>query len=173
KVIGHLPEGWESMSIADLENQKMERSSNWSLIETSVFLRVAAIIFVVISHSGLTAVGGGTHVLTMLVGSNFARFQLGELSRGHPWNVIARYAWKILIPYYILAVVFWLWTGNLDPSIFFMYQNMVGVHWTIAFPFWFVQVIMQCLLIVAIMFSIPVLRSKIKDNPWLVSFVML
>ncbi|MFK8051680.1 MAG: AMP-binding protein [Woeseiaceae bacterium] len=173
KSLGHLPDDWETKSIAALENEEAPATSIWAKLEMSILLRSTAILCIVLSHSGWKLVGGGTFLLFLLIGANFARFQYREFTEGKIWNMLPWYSTKILVPYFFGAVIYSLMTDYFNPLIFLLIQNFWGVGYTIIFPFWFVQVLLQCLLLLGILLSIPVLLKRLRNSPWPTSFAIL
>ncbi|MEL7298077.1 MAG: AMP-binding protein [Pseudomonadota bacterium] len=173
KTLGHLPDDWEHQPIEALERSTAPAPSRWAKLEMSVLLRSAAILCIVLSHSGWQVVGGGTYLLFLLIGANFARFQFREFSEGKIWTMLPWYSAKILVPYFFGAVIYSLMTDYFNPLVFLLIQNFYGVGWTIIFPFWFVQVLLQCLLLLGIILMIEPLLRQLQQKPWLASFMML
>lgn len=173
KALGHLPDDWEHQTIADLEQSTAPEPSRWAKLEMSVLLRSAAILCIVLSHSGWQVVGGGTYLLFLLIGANFARFQFREFTEGKIWTMLPWYSAKILVPYMFGAIIYSLMTDYFNPLIFLLIQNFYGVGWTIIFPFWFVQVLLQCLLLLGIVLTIKPLLRQLQVNTWRTSIAML
>ncbi|MEL7298143.1 MAG: AMP-binding protein [Pseudomonadota bacterium] len=173
RILGYLPDDWEHMSIEALENGAKTSGSRWAKLETSVLLRSTAIFCIVLSHSGWKLVGGGTFLLFLLIGANFARFQFREFSEGRIWQMLPKYCLNILIPYYCGAILFGFQQDYFSPYLWALIQNFWGVGYTILFPFWFVQVLLQCLFVIALFLSIKPLLRRLRNTPWLTSFCIL
>ena len=185
KSLGQLPKQWDLLSISDLEKLKSHSATTpekggWlsrliplSEMEMTTFLRTVAILCVVATHARYEIVHSGTLLLFLLIGYNMARFKTDELLSDRRWAKLSKYAGAILVPYYILAVAHAIWSNKISPEIFFLYQNLVERDLTIAFPFWFVQVLIQCLIIFGLLLSIPAIRTYLKKDMWQHSFYLL
>jgi len=174
KRFGIAPADWDKMTVGQLEKiGRKSRSSIFSWLDTSVFLRAIAIMGVVATHSGKDALGGGTLLLFALIGYNMARFKSADLIEGKIWQWVKTYAIVILIPYYLVAALFLGWTRSFEPDVLLLYANLIHAKITVVFPFWFVQVLLQCLIILGVMFSLPSLRRFASRSPVTFSFSVL
>lgn len=174
KHLGSLPGNWDKLSISELESQK-KSVSKLSKIETSTLFRALAITAVVVLHSGVKWVGGGLILLVMMVGLNFARFQSAKLISGEVWGTFWSYFKKILIPYFVLTIAYMLWRREWDWSILAFYGNLIPIaeQQKAIFAAWFIQLLFQCLLIIALMFSFKGIRSAFTSNEWKASIIVL
>ena len=172
---GFVPTDWDKMAIERLEKIEIKNNSSMlSWIEASIFLRVIAILGVVATHSGVSAMGGGTLLLFALIGYNMGRFKSKEFFEGNIWPWIKSFSIIILIPYYALVVASTLvWRKSFEVDALLLYANLVNARITVLFPFWFVQVLLQCLIIFGLIFSLPSLRRYASTSPVIFSFSML
>lgn len=174
KHFGNAPTDWDKISIHNLEKiEKKENSTIFNWLDTSVFLRVIAIMGVVATHSGgaVSVVGGGTVLLFALIGYNMARFKSTDFIEGRFWQWLKIYSVIILIPYFILMAMYLGENRSFDIDQLLLYANLVNARMTTLFPFWFVQVLLQCLIIFGLIFSVPSLRRYASVSP--VAFSML
>lgn len=172
--LGVAPNDWDKMSVLNLE--KIERKNSSSLIswiDTSVFLRVIAITAVVATHSGMNWFGGGTLLLFVLIGYNMARFKSSEFFGGDYWKWFKSYSMLILIPYFILMVMYLVENRVFEIDRVLLYGNFFNGNLTTLFPFWFVQVLLQCLIVLGMIFSVPSLRQYASQSPEKFSLSML
>ena len=174
KRFGIAPADWDRMTVGDLEKiEQKKKSPLYSWLDTSIFLRVIAIIGVVATHSGGTVLSGGTWLLFVLIGYNMARFKSADLFEGRVWQWLKVYMIAILIPYYFVTALYLGWNRSFEPDVLLLYANLVNAKITVIFPFWFVQVLLQCLILFGIMFSIPSFRQHASRSPAALSFVVL
>ncbi len=173
KYLGQLPQNWDQMSVCALEAGKSTITHNLSRIEISNLLRAIAILFIVGTHTGVEILGGGTLLLIFLVGYNFARFKSQDIINNNIWQPLWSYIRLVLIPYYLLAAVYLIWNRSFEIDVLLLYANLVEAKITVIFPFWFVQVLVQCLLLIALLFSIPAMRKALKHSPWNFSVTVL
>jgi acyl-CoA synthetase (AMP-forming)/AMP-acid ligase II/acyl carrier protein len=171
---GSAPANWDNMSIKQLENIKQSNTSNsigW--VDTSIFLRFIAILGVVAIHSGDKALGGATWLLFILIGYNLARFKANDLISSNIWSWIGTFSLITLIPYYCLVAFHQIWNHNFDINRILLYENLIKANITLLFPFWFVQVLLQCLILFGIIFSIPALRHRASTTPFNFALILL
>lgn len=174
--LGSAPSDWDKMSIQKLEQMTKKKSSFfYSWLDTSIFLRVIAILGVVATHSGgpVPMVGGGTLLLFALIGYNMARFKSTEFFDGKYWHWLKTYALIILIPYYILVAVYMGANKSFDIDELLLYTNLINARLSTLFPFWFVQVLLQCLILFGLIFSIKPLRKYASESPVIFSVLGL
>ena len=172
----YLPDKWELLTLKDLSNIKHSeiiQKQKYINIDSSIILRVIAIFAVVLTHSGFNFTGGGTLLLFMLVGYNMGRFKHDEFVDSGVWNWYGVYAIKILIPYVILSILIMLKKHEVDLSSVFLVTNLMKLELTVVFPFWFVQVLLQSLFLIALLFSVKTVRTHLKQQPWFYSLLIL
>jgi hypothetical protein len=147
-VLGRVPHGWHTMPVRHLERLRPRRSA-LRLVETDIVLRAIAITLVVVTHVGLIGILGGAHLLLVIAGWSFARFALAQ-SRPAPRILVQ--VGRIAVP----AVV-WL-TFRLFVSDNVTFANVLLVNNYVsggAWGYWFVEVLVQTLLVMAVVFAIP------------------
>jgi acyl carrier protein len=173
--LGYAPGDWDKMSVERLEQiERKKVSSLFGWLDTTVFLRVIAIMAVVAIHSGGgSEFSGGTLLLFALIGYNMARFKSAEFFEGKIWPWMKTYSVIILIPYFIAVALYLGWNRSFEIDELLLYANLDEAKITTLFPFWFVQVLLQCLLLSGIIFSVPAWRSYAKKAPAMFSFAVL
>ena len=156
--IGHVPENWENMSIAEL--QQIQRSDTGSTtISADILLRAAAIFGVVSLHNGYASVAGGPNLLFALSGYSLARFAWSGDSAQVRRSIFGTMM-KIVIPTMLLFLMYFIGDGIIHWSAIFFDDNLLGSLGTTSAPWggeflWFVQVLFQILLLMGIMASVP------------------
>jgi hypothetical protein len=163
---GFAPGNWDKMSVSQLEKIERKNSSSlYSWLDTNIFLRVIAILGVVATHAGGVAFGGGTNLLFVLIGFNMARFKSQDFIEGKIWQWLKIYSSIILIPYFILLALYQLDNKSFRIDEILLFSNLVEGKVTVLFPFWFVQVLLQCLILFGVIFSIPIFRRYASNFP--------
>lgn len=173
KRFGFTPRDWDKMTVRALQNVERKNETMFCWLETTVFLRVVAIMAVVATHSGMGVMGGGTLLLFALIGYNMARFKSTDFFDGKIWQWLKVYSIVILIPYFMITALDLSWSRSFEPDVILLYANLVSAKISVIFPFWFVQVLLQCLVLFGIIFSIPALRSFALKSPVAFSFSVL
>jgi acyl-CoA ligase (AMP-forming) (exosortase A-associated) len=153
--IGHVPENWENMSIAELE--QIPRSSSRNItVSADVLVRTAAIVGVVAFHNRYSNLAGGPNLLFALSGFSFARFAWSSDPSNVRRSIIGTML-RIVGPTMLLLLVLFLGDGIIHWSTIFFDDNLLGTvapEWS-GEGTWFVQVLFQILLFMGILVSIP------------------
>lgn len=170
--LGFLPARWEELSVAELqtltEGAKTTKRGLFSLrgIESEVAIRAAAIISVVIAHASAWPVGGSAHVLLLLSGYNFSRYQGARLSDGGGRSMLVSFVQRIIAPYYAILCLFLISERSFDVPSLLLVSNMFGRFGSFLEPYWFLEVLFQCMLILALLFAIGPVRRFAVRKPW-------
>ncbi|MXO62527.1 AMP-binding protein [Qipengyuania oceanensis] len=168
--LGSLPANWDVMPLGKLAEFADGPTRAPATMETGIVLRALAITCVVATHSGISLVRGGTFLLFFLIGYNLARFKAPALREGRIFGSLANYARTLVIPYFLLAAVFMIYRGEFQLDTLLLYTNLTELRLTQIFPFWFVQVLVQCLVLTGLLFAIPAARQWAKRSPWAFAF---
>lgn len=156
--LGALPAGWHLRPVRELEAEVGSvRRPLVARMETGVVLRALAIVLIVGSHTGAFLIGGGAHVLFAAAGFNMARFQL---SSGTWSRSIAR-----------VAVPSMLWIGGVAAvRDDFDLAHALLLHGWVGGPgrwaYWFVEVLVQVLVVLALAFRVPAVRRFERRHPF-------
>jgi acyl-CoA synthetase (AMP-forming)/AMP-acid ligase II len=160
-VLGHLPRGWDTTTIGELE-QLRPRHRAWTTMETGVVLRAVAIVLVVGSHVGLFRVLGGAHVLLVVAGWTFARFVLTPDAEGSPSPRILRSLLRIAVP-----SVAWIgFRAAVQPDV--ELHNALLLNYVLdpaSWGYWYVEALVQTLLLMAVVFAVPAVRRLERARP--------
>ncbi len=170
--LGFLPERWEERGVGELEalisgGARRPRRS-WSLrtIESELVIRAAAILAVVINHASTLTVGGGAHVLLMLSGYNLSRYQRTHLIEGDGGRVLVSFLQRIILPYYVILVTYLAIKQELDLPSLLLVSNFVGRSGTLLEPYWFLEALLQCMIVVVALFQLGPVRRAAQRDPW-------
>lgn len=156
--LGRLPTGWHLRPVRELEaDAGSGRRPLVARMETGVVLRALAIVLIVGSHTGALAIGGGAHLLFAAAGFNMARFQLAS---GTWARSIAR-----------VAVPSMIWIGGVAAlRDDFDLAHALLLHGWIGGPgrwaYWFVEVLVQVLVVLALAFRVPAVRRFERRHPF-------
>jgi len=138
-----------------------------SSIDATIFVRAFAIISVVFMHAfSHWGIKGNTSVLFMVAGLLFAKFQLQQVFSSGSVKPVLISAWRIFLPS-TLFMGAWLWWNDIYMlDILLLYSNLFGTHVTNYGYYWYIQVLLQILFIVALLFSIKPLLEFAKSEPF-------
>ncbi|MPY77120.1 MAG: AMP-binding protein [Actinophytocola sp.] len=184
KALGEMPESWPSIPVGELERRRTKRRA-FPLIETNILLRAVAVVLVVGTHVGLFRVLGGAHLLLVLAGWSFARFCLAPgVTKGSllapdasklpfvtPSRAILRSAIRIAIP----SMLWLAWRAMETEDVVLANALLVHNYFgdTAAVGYWFVEVLVQTMLLLAVLFAISAVRRFERRNPFLMPLMVL
>jgi acyl carrier protein len=179
KTLGYLPDSWQTMKIVNLK-PKRNVSKVFAKVEIDILLRVYAIVAVVCNHAGLGWVQGGAVLLLLLAGYNYARFQLGQQLLKKPLRIFSSFSLTILLPCLGVLVGFSIMKYHTVywPDVLMISNNLSTDRSFQSFGLWFVQVLLQSM----ILFTLPLLflsvRRYVKNNTviyaaWFLMFACL
>lgn len=171
--LGYLPKDWEHLSLAELETLAPQRH-RYTTIETSVFLRALSITGVVANHAGLmevlsgglSSLSGGATLLIMIAGANLARFQSDALFKGRFVQPMLSLLKNLLIPYWVVAIAYEIWKRKPDFFILLQVSNLISVDENSIFPVWFINVLVQIIVLFSLLFSAKAIQRLAKSAPW-------
>lgn len=157
QALGQLPIGWHTTPIRDLTPAvRNRRRLSLHTVETTVAMRAMAIVMIVGTHIGLYTVPGGAHALLAVAGFNFARFQLTAATG---WERIRRQLvsiGRIVVPSVAFIAVAFALTTDYSPANLVLLNNVFGPEtWTSSWHFWFVEVLVQLLVLMVAVMAIP------------------
>ena len=173
--LGHLPRGWEGMSVETLEAKGRDAPSldRMPTIDSEILLRALAILAVVINHSSDYAVGGGAEALLMLAGFNLARFNHGRFVKARFWEAIGSFALHVVLPVYLIIIAFAVLREQPPASSFVMASVFEGRFGSILEPFWFIETLFHCFLLVGFISWIPAARCIAERQPFRFGLILL
>jgi acyl carrier protein len=178
--LGSLPKMWEYMTLNELETFAPQRQKN-AIIETDIVLRVVAIVAVVLNHTSQDFIPekyiqGGSLLLLILAGFNFARFQ-GYRLKSNLFESITLMLIALVTPYLIISLGYQIWHHEIDYSVLLLFNNFIyptANHVSVwPFPYWFICLLIQIIILFSSLFSIKYLRHLANSSPWLFGTILL
>ncbi|HEU5083351.1 MAG TPA: AMP-binding protein [Acidimicrobiales bacterium] len=156
--LGHLPDAWHLRPVGELDRLGAAPAarSRIARVDTGVVLRAVSIVLIVASHTGTFLVGGGAHVLFAASGFNVARFQLRSGSWGRS---LARVAVPSIAWIGAVAAL----TEDFDLAHGLLLHGWIGGRGRWAY--WFVEVLVQALVVLAVAFRVPAIRRFERRHP--------
>jgi acyl carrier protein len=171
--LGFLPEAWERLTVGELEAMVQSRPADRTecperggatLLDTDILLRAFAICGVIIVHAGdVFRLYGGSELLFLLAGYNFARFRSKVLFEGHVLKALKPYVINILLPLLAIIVAHDAIRGGIDIRRYLLIGNFFNL--SIQY-FYFIEVLFQCLVVLTILMAIRPVRECAKEQPW-------
>lgn len=169
-VLGTLPEGWESMTIAELEALVKERPAtkrSWlPRIDSEILLRALALLSMIANHASDYPVGGGSDLLMLLAGYSLARFQSGRLFAGQGFSIIRDYFIRIMIPYLAVLLLYAVFRKPVPVWNFLFVGNYLPTQGGLLTPFWFLDALFQLYLLCVFFCLLPGIRAAGRHHPF-------
>lgn len=177
--LGSLPRQWDTLpltSLAELgtassdDAEGLFRGAGWSrhvrMVETPVFMRAVAIAAVVAGHFGLIAFGGATSALFFIAGHSFGRFQIPAVLRQDSIAPTLNLVALIAVPTVLYSLLIQTAFATPEPLTLLMLGNLLGPDVAEGMSYWFVDVLVQCLLVLAVLLALPPVRRAIRERPF-------
>lgn len=164
-ILGQLPENWQNIKIKDISHIPVVKKKH-GYIQVDILLRVFAVLAVVVFHSGVDWVRGGAALLLLLAGYNYSRFQFSQQLKNNPLKIFKDFTINVLVPYWSILIGYtYLKYGQIDWEDVFLFSNNLAVD-TAHEPFgiWFIQALVQSILILTIPLLFTQLRKLISQN---------
>jgi acyl-coenzyme A synthetase/AMP-(fatty) acid ligase len=147
-LLGSLPPDWHHQPLASLTPGRRRR---WLRpVDTSVAVRAAAIMLVLVTHSRVALIHGGAHALVAVAGWNFASFQLRS---GRMGRSIARVALPAIAYISVVAAV----TSDFGWRHALLVNGLIGDEGT-RWAFWFVESLVLTLALLWAAWQVPAVR---------------
>ncbi len=162
--IGELPRDWHLMSVGALELLATPHKRGfWTRVDTTLALRAIAVVLIVANHTRWLRVPGGAHTLMVVAGFNFARFQLTSRAM---WPSVA----KIAIPSIACITAVAAFSDRFFWSHAVLLNGVFGPDGS-RYAYWFVESLVQILLVLAVAFAVPAVGRFERRRPMLVAYV--
>ncbi|MBA6115323.1 amino acid adenylation domain-containing protein [Pseudomonas sp. NC26] len=171
-LLGQLPQRWEATPVrelAELASRPKEARQTLRAMEVPVFLRMVAILVIVMGHLGLYPQGmivGETTALFLVSGMGLARFQVNAIvERGD-----ARSLFKSIAGIAVPTLLYTLLVQSLFDRVHWQSLLLVS-NWFPAsvvghFNYWYIEVLLQMVLIIGLVLSIKRIRLMIMAEPF-------
>lgn len=177
--IGGIPDGWEHLPFirleelarasANSEDGGIRRGRQLDVLESSAVLRAIAIIMVVLTHDVSSFFSGATNVLMLVVGMNFARFQLPRLEMGGTAQILRTTLFKVVVPYFAVLILYSIVIRQIFWPQFLLYSNFThGLIFNGERRFtlyWFLEVYLNFIIALSLLFLVPQVRAFVRNRP--------
>lgn len=164
EVLGDLPENWQDMALAELAAFRPSHSAI-RRIDTTLVLRCIGIVAIVTFHFTPLYVGGATFLLLVAAGYNFSRFQLENVAASDRVGPMLASTFRIVLPMWLISTAIQLRHGQFDPTLFFAISNFWSPS-SQELDYWFVEALVQILLLMTALFAWPAARRAERANPF-------
>lgn len=174
---GALPTGWEAMTVAQLQSSVAANDGNSFLrLESATLTRAFFMICIVALHLDTFIYSnnwGAAYFLFMLAGYSFMRFQWPEISRTGKVGTVFGTVIRIAIPTVLVVVAMQLWAHEVELKPLLLISNFFDPREYHVVYFYFAEMYMQLLLLVALLFSFGAVRRAFQRNPLIWGTVLI
>lgn len=165
-LLPELPDNWPEWTVRDLEALRSNGDAGGPAgTDTAMVLRAAAICMVVAGHMTAVVPAGGAHLLFGLSGHAFSRFALGAAGGVRTW---ASRVGRVAVPTMIWIAALMMLEGTHSPGSLLLVNNYFGdsAFTERRWEYWYVEALIQTLLLLALVCSLPVVRRLHDRHPF-------
>ncbi|MCG8293199.1 amino acid adenylation domain-containing protein [Pseudomonas entomophila] len=172
KLIGQLPERWEMIPVRELATLAVAPGAArraTRAMEVPVLLRMLAIILIVAGHFGLFGgwmVTGDTATLFLISGLSLARFQLQAIEERGDARALLRSVAAIAVPTVLYTVLIQCVFDRLHWQSLLLVSNWFAPEQVGVFNYWYIEVLVQMILLIGLVLSIGRVRRAILADPF-------
>jgi amino acid adenylation domain-containing protein len=172
ELIGHLPDQWEMMPIRELcERAHTTKLSILSarVIELPILLRAIAIVFIVIGHFHTFSAWpffGETMALFLVSGISLARFQFKAIHERGNVHLLFKSIASIAIPTILYALLTQFLFDRIHWQTLLLISNWFPPNFIGYFAYWYIEVLLQMIIIIGFALSFKRVRTLIISNPF-------
>ena len=174
---GPLPSGWESLTVAQLQRSVPETAKrSFVRLESATLTRAFFMVCILALHLDTFVYSknwGAAYFLFLLAGYSFMRFQWPEISRTGKVGAVFGTILRIAVPTVLVVVAMQLWAHENELKPLLLISNLFDpAQYHVAY-FYFAEIYMQLLLVVAALFSFEAVRKAFRTSPLISGTVLL
>lgn len=179
ELLGHAPEGWETMAIRELQAMADTHQSTSTgkrahlTLKPDILLRLLAISLVIIGHGAPEQtegyLRGGAGLLLMLAGYGMALIHFPQLMNGSILPMIRSTALRLVVPYMLMVTLLLA----VSPAAKSVSWYLLGSTFVIdssargpLFSYWFMESLFHCMLLTCALFTLPKFRAWMRADPF-------
>lgn len=169
ELIGHLPERWETLPVCQLAELSAPPKGVWRVMEMPVFVRMLAIILIVVGHLSEFdhwLIVGETSVLFLVSGISLARFQLKAIEERGDARTLLRSLAAIVVPTLLYTALIQLVFDRLHWQSLLLVSNWFPASEVSLFNYWYIEVLVQMIVIIGLLLSIRRVRRVVVADPF-------
>jgi acyl-coenzyme A synthetase/AMP-(fatty) acid ligase len=174
---GPLPEGWESMTVAQLgKSTTTGEKFHWRRLESATLARAFFMICIVALHLDTFVYSrnwGAAYFLFMLCGYSVMRFQWPEISRTGKVDTLFGTIIRVAIPTFLVVALMQLLAQRLEPKPLLLISNWFDPKDYQVATEYFAEIYMQLLLLLALLLSFATVRNSLRTRPMVSCTVLI
>ncbi|MBV6824622.1 amino acid adenylation domain-containing protein [Pseudomonas sp. PD9R] len=172
QLIGHLPDQWEVMPVRELcERVNTTKPSRFAVraMELPVLLRVFSIVLIVVGHFHVFQnwpFFGETAVLFVVSGISLARFQFQAINERGDARTLGKSIATIAVPTILYTALTQVLFDTFHWQSLLMISNWYPPSVIGSFTYWYIEVLLQMIVIIGFALSFERVRKIIVSNPF-------
>jgi len=168
KVLGWLPENWDKLTIKELALLKRDTRQFITKINSTILVRAISIVLIVLDHffEEIDLVGT-TSALFIVSGWSFGRYQINSMYQNDSVIPVLTTIFKITLPVILYTLFLQLAISSIHPESLFLYDNFIDPFFDNGLSYWFIDVLVQIMLIMSVLFSIKRIRDFAFQNQFI------
>jgi len=172
ELIGQLPARWELIPVkrlAELAGQAKAPRHALRAMEMPVLMRMLSILLIVMGHLGVLGKGvitGETTALFLVSGIGLARFQVNAINERGDARVLLKSMLAIALPTVLYTALVQCLFDKVHWQSLLLISNWFPAELVGHFSYWYIEVLVQMLLIVGLVLSIRPVRLLIMADPF-------
>jgi amino acid adenylation domain-containing protein len=165
KVLGWLPENWDKLTIKELALLKKDSRQITTNINSTILIRALSIVLIVLDHffEEIDLVGT-TSALFIVSGWSFGRYQINSMYQNDSVRPVLTTIFKIALPVVLYTLFLQLTISSIHPESLFLYDNFIDPFFDNGLSYWYIDVLVQIMLIMTAIFSIRRIRTYAFQN---------
>jgi hypothetical protein len=157
--------------VRDLSELTVAKPSRLSVMamEVPVLLRVMSILLIVIGHFHVFSnwfISGETSVLFIVSGLSLARFQLKGINERGNARALLKSVASIAVPTVLYTILTQVLFDRIHWQSIFLISNWFTRNAVGDFTYWYIEVLLQMILIIGLALSFAPVRRTIMSNPF-------
>jgi len=168
KHLGNLPSNWQQKPISELVNTVAHRTNRYfTFVDSNILLRAIAIVLIVLGHLSVFDYGGTASLtLFVLAGFTFAKFTLPVIRNSESIKPLLVLITKVVLLVFAYLFAIQLVTGKWDFPSLLLISNYYDPGRPNVYINWFIEVYIQLLLLLTLLFSSKWVRELEKNNSY-------
>jgi acyl-CoA synthetase (AMP-forming)/AMP-acid ligase II len=171
--LGRLPADWHLRRVGELD--AVVPRPGLPRLDTTALLRTVGILLVVSTHMFLWYFPGGAHLMLSVVGYNASRFHFPIEGTRARTVAVLRSLGRIAVPVVVFTAVCMLLVGGYGLPTLALVNNYLGpvTHQEGRWHHWFIEAVVQILLVVTALLAIGPVRRLERRLPYLFPLLVL
>ena len=164
--LGWLPDDWEKLPLSALAKMPRKGAATHHQMGTPVVVRALSIVLIVLGVFEVFDIVGPTYSLFVVAGWSFGKYQLRAILERQSVRPLFASIYQIALPTIAFTVLQAIKSKTLFGPGLFLVSNFYSPIEGNGLAYWFIEVLIQMFLLLALMFSVPAVRAFTARNAY-------